>query len=138
MNPGPGESGGRRAYERPIDPSIEIYVQEQVSATRHLLRNEFTEAHLSLSNQVAAMRADLAAAALQNAEEHAEVNAGLRVLRSDLVGLKAMRSDVEALKSEDLADQRAATAVRELRRWMLGLAGLIVAAATAIGAFAGH
>lgn len=43
---------GRRAYDRGIDPAIEVVIEERVAATRHMLRSEFTSTLLSVSNKL--------------------------------------------------------------------------------------
>lgn len=124
----------RRAYDRldDIDPAVIAFVERANADTRHTLRNEFQAQMFELTKQLAELTAVVTRGNLQSATDHAEVKAEMREMRTNIDEFKVIRDDVAALKSEDMADHRAVTAVRELRRWMLGLAMLIVAAAGVI------
>lgn len=131
-------SSGRRAYDRDIDPVIAMAIDAVVADTRHLLRNEFTAAMLDLSNKISALGKSVTEGNFQSAAEHAEVKAKLDTAITDIGELKELAPRVSSLESEDMADERASKAVVELRKWMLGLAGLIVAAASVLAAVVHH
>jgi len=107
-------------------------IETTVRDTRHLLRNEFTAAMLDLSNKIIAVDVKVTEGNAQSSIEHEHVKGKLDAAIGDIAELKALTPRVSSLESEDMADDRAAVAVAELRKWMLGLAGLIVAAAGVI------
>lgn len=123
-------SAGRRQYDGDLDPIIENRVQEVVRDTRHELRSD-----------IAALAAQQASAALQATREHGEVQAQIQSLaqtvqelRSDLEELPSMRKDIDHLMTRDAVLDEVRRNSLQTRNMMIGLAGLIIAAAgTAIG-----
>lgn len=130
--------GGRRSYDPPIDPRVQIYVDERLTDTRHTLRNEIT-----------AIAATVTAGQLQSTKEHAMVEGRIEALhgevsalRADFQDLKGLRDEVTQLVRHDVAGDARQAARDELlekidagRKWMIATAialAAVVIAATAL------
>lgn len=114
---------GRRATD--VDPSVQVWVEERLGETRHLLRNEAAEANMALSIQIVKLTEAVTSSALQSTKEHAVVESRLTQLSEDVRPLIGKVADLE--KHDAAGD-----ANRLLIRWMVGtavaLAGVVVAA----------
>lgn len=115
-------TGGRRHYDRLIDPVIETFVEARLRETRHEFRNE-----------VAALAAIVTSGNLKQAEEQTAVRGELRELHKDLAGLREdllpMREKVARLQRNDDVEAARAQTRDELlekldknRKWMVGTA----------------
>lgn len=112
--------GGRRHYDRLIDPVIETFVEARLRETRHEFRNEIAALATLVSN-----------GRLEQAEEQTAVRAELRELHKDLAGLrddlKPMRENMVTLQRNDDRQSVQAQTRDELldkldrhRKWMVG------------------
>lgn len=136
----------RRTYDD-ILPVVMLKVEEKVAETRHLLRNEQVTATVSLTNEISALRAQVADGTLQSTREHAEVKACLEELRGTVAELKgtvdrqgSRLTVVE--RHDDIDDAREKTRddliakIDSARHWAIGTAlsvlGVVVAATAVI------
>jgi hypothetical protein len=129
-------TGGRREYDSDhVDPATRNFVEDRLRETRHDFRNE-----------VAALAAAQAAAALQQTKEHGEVRGAIgdlvnkvEAVARDLSEVLPLRESVEALKRRDEIDDARAEVQEQLlvevrrqradtRRYRLAVGGLVIAA----------
>lgn len=130
------EQRQRRATD--ISAAVRLYVDQEVTDVRHLLRGEFGSALTGLEAQFANLQAALASSALQSTKEHAIVTAAVDAVRADVAVLKPLAEKaaekIAGLERTDAAEQ-AADALREKmidrmdasRRWTIGFGATVVA-----------
>lgn len=130
---------GRRAYDRDIDPMIEVVLDQRIAETRHMLRNEFTAALVDMASKLTQVANAVAEGNLQSTREHAENKACIEELRRDVAQLKPLFGRVNRLERHDDVGEAREQGRDEIlakidrgRKWMIGtavaLAGVIVAA----------
>lgn len=129
-------AGGRRAYDRDVDPIIESHLERRLTEVRHQMREEFTVALVDLTNKVTELSQGIANSNLQAVIDHGEVKAKLSELERGLRDLQSLGRRVGLLEGHDLADDAVAAAIdkarTQTRNMALGLGGLIVAASGVI------
>lgn len=109
----------RRRSTDQIDPVIELFVQEQISEVRHLLRGEFTAALVGVTNKITELGDQLTTRDLRVAQDAARLEKRLGDLQAQDAMSTAVASALEKARTSN-------------RNWMLGLAGLIVATASVL------
>ncbi|MCU1500599.1 MAG: hypothetical protein JWM47_4552 [Acidimicrobiales bacterium] len=127
-SPEPDPLSGRRAYDRDVDPAIQLFVETEIRGVRHGLRGELAEALLRI--EVAQTKA-----AAQASLEHAEVRKDLGVVIVEQTSQAArletvlpLVSAVSELQRHDAHDEGRLEGVSELRKTLWTAAGVIVAA----------
>lgn len=130
VDPAPDEpttGAGRRAYDRNIDPMVEVVIDQRIADSRHFLRSEFTAALISLTNKITELAGTVAAGNLQSTREHAENKACIEELRRDIAELKPLGARVTALERHDDVDtardeerEKLQATLEDQSRWMAG------------------
>lgn len=111
-----------------VDPATKLYVRDEVSETRHLLRQD-----------IAALATKVELFMAQSTKEHSEVAGKLDRLSEDVAELKPLTAKVAALELADATAEARALEARQMReqsrrqfQWIvatiIAAVGVIVAA----------
>jgi hypothetical protein len=121
----------RRSGDR-VPADVKLYVNDEITDSRHTLRNEFAEAVVGLQRDLAGIRQDIQVGNLAAVTETAQMKATLQelirgqaVLRTDV---DEVQRDVSDLKANDVAADRVADRMRWLVGAVIALAAVVVAA----------
>jgi ribosome-associated translation inhibitor RaiA len=128
-------SSGRREYDGDhVDPVTRNYVEDRLRETRHEFRND-----------IAALAAAQAAAALQQTKEHGEVRAEISHVINEVAGVRRdlavvlpLPETVAQLKHRDDLEEARTEAIDKLRRQQRWFAAFIVGAVPAAAIIAPH
>ena len=124
----------RRSGDR-VPADVKLYVNDEISDSRHSLRNEFAEAVIGLQRDLAGIRQDVQVGNLAAVTETAQMKATLEEVKREVAHLAGLEPRVQKLEAGVLADDR----IAEFKRWLAGATfALIAALATATSVLVGH
>jgi hypothetical protein len=112
----------RRRLGDNVDPEIRLAISDEVSETRHFLRNEFTAELVKLRADLAAIGQMVQAGNLAQVTENARMQATLEEVKRDVLELKTLPPRVTILEAKTLAAEEVAELRDKLadnRRWLI-------------------
>jgi hypothetical protein len=112
----------RRSGDR-VPADVKLYVNDEITDSRHTLRNEFAEAVVGLQRDLAGIRQDIQVGNLAAVTETARMKSTLEELKRDVAHLAALEPRVVKLEAGALADDQVAS----FKRWLFGTACAVVA-----------
>lgn len=112
----------RRSGDR-VPADVKLYVNDEITDSRHTLRNEFAEAVVGLQRDLAGIRQDIQVGNLAAVTETARMKSTLEELKRDVSHLAALEPRVVKLEASALADDQVAS----FKRWLIATACAVVA-----------